>query len=322
MKHRIRVAALSCAIALGAVVSNVTAQAFPSSPIRLVAPSPPGGANDIVLRLIAQEITKDTGATIIIENKTGALGAVAAEAVKNSPANGYTVYVSSISIVQAPFLMKQLSFDPIADFEPIVRLALFNWVLVANPTLKLNSTRDLVNAAKAAPGKLNFGYGAAAALAATSMFNQAVGIDALAVGYKAQGQALLDVMAGRLSYMLVDVTGASPHIAAGKLTALAVPSEARVPILPNVPTMREAGYPGTEFVGWIGLSAPAKTPDTAVQWIAEKVTAVLKKPHVVERLNTLGITAAPQPPAAYGAFMKSELVAWQKRIVAAGIKPE
>lgn len=302
--------------------SPAQAQNFPAKPIKLVMPTPAGSSSDALARMLAEQLQKDTGATIVVENKPGALGTIAAEHVARSPADGYTLLVSSVSThAQVPHLMKKVPYDAMRDFEHVSRLAAFEWLIVADPA-KYNSLQDLIAAAKKAPGKLSFAYGTASSLAGVAEFNKVAGIEALGVAYKGQPLALTDVAGGRVDYMLVDVNVSAPMIAGGKLKPLAVAAPRRAPVLPNVPTMAEAGLPTFEFIGWVGLSAPAKTPPAAIHWISENVRTALAKPELSKRLTEAAITPAYMPTAEFRSYVETELGRWGRRVTAAGIQPE
>ncbi len=304
-----------------AVIAQTTA--YPNRPIRLITPTPAGTVSDVAIRVIAEEIQKDTGVVLVVENRAGALGVIGTEAVQHAAPEGYTFLASAISThAQAPYLIKNLRYDPVTDFEPVSRLILVQWALVVDPALKLKSYQDLVAAAKAKPKDLSFGYGTVSALASVSAFNNMFGIDALAIPYKGQSQALLEIAAGRTSYMLVDTNVSAALINDGKVQALAVASETRSPILPNVPTFKELGVNGVEFVGWLGLHAPAKTPRSARQWMSDQMQKALAKPAVADRLKALGVLPAHQNPDQFDRFVRAELDLWKKRISEAGIKPE
>lgn len=298
------------------------AQGFPSKPIRIVMPTPAGSSSDALARMLGEQVQKDTGTSIVVENRPGALGTIAAELVGRSPADGYTLHMSSVSThAQVPHLLKKVPYDANKDFEHVARLAVFEWLIVADPA-KYNSLNDLIAAARKAPGKLSFAYGTASSLAGVAEFNKLAGIDALGVAYKGQPLALTDVAGGRVDYMLVDVNVSAPMIAAGKLKPLAVAAPKRAPLLPNVPTMAESGVPAFEFIGWVGLSAPAGTPPATVKWIADHAKAALDKPELSKRLIDAAITPAFMPTEEFKKFVAGEVTRWGKRIDAAGILPE
>jgi tripartite-type tricarboxylate transporter receptor subunit TctC len=316
---RIIVAAAILAGAFSALAQST----YPNRPIRLVVPTPAGSVSDVAIRVIADDIQKETGAVFVVDNRAGGLGVIGTEAVQHAQPDGYTFLASAISThAQAPYLIKNLRYDPVRDFEPVSRLILVQWALVADPALKFKGYQDLVASAKARPKALAFGYGTVSALASVAAFNNQFGIDALPVPYKGQPLALMDIAAGRVSYMLVDTNVSAALINEGKVQALAIASESRSPLLPNVPTFKELGVNGVEFVGWLGLHAPARTPRPVRQWMSDQVQKALAKPAVVDRLKALGVLPGHQNPDQFDRFVRSELDLWQKRITDAGIKPE
>jgi Uncharacterized protein conserved in bacteria len=313
---------IALAAAAATLAAPVGAQSFPAKPIKIVMPTPAGSSSDALARMLGEQIQKDTGASVVVENRPGALGTIAADLVARSAPDGYTLHMSSVSTHgQVPHLLKKVPYDAIKDFEHVARLAVFEWLIVADPA-KYKSLQDLVAAAKKEPGKLTFAYGTASSLAGVAEFNKLAGIEALGVGYKGQPLALTDVAAGRVDYMLVDVNVSAPMIAGGRLKPLAVAAPKRAPLLPQVPTMAEAGMPAFEFIGWVGLSAPANTPPATVKWISDHVQAALAKPELYKRLTGAAITPAFMPTAEFKGFVASEVTRWGKRISEAGIQPE
>lgn len=314
-------------IAFAAVMASLLfnpawSQSFPSKPIRIVMPTPAGSSSDALARMLAEQLQKDTGATFLVENKPGALGTIAAEQVARSAPDGYTLLVSSVSThAQVPYLMKKVPYDPVRDFEQVSRLAAFEWLIVADPS-KYNTLQDLIAAAKKSPGKLSFAYGTASSLAGVAEFNKLAGIEALGVAYKGQPPALTDIAAGRVDYMLVDVNVSAPMIAGARLKPLAVAAPRRAPLLPTVPTMGEAGLPAFEFIGWVGLSAAAKTPPAVVQWLSDHVRVALANPELTKRMIDAAITPAYMPAPEFKAYVETEVARWGRRIPAAGIQPE
>ena len=303
--------------------SNASAQAFPTKTIKIISPTPVGSSSDMLARVLIDQIQKDSGTTWLVENHPGALGTIAADMVARAQPDGHTLHLSSVSThAQVPFLMKKVPYNVTKDFEHVARLAVFEWLIVANPGKGYDTIQDLVAAAKAAPGKLNFAYGTASSLAGMAEFNKLAGIDAVGVAYKGQPPALTDIAGGRIDYMLVDVNVSAALILSKKLKPLAVSSPKRAPLLPDVPTMPEAQFPGFEFIGWVGLSAPAKTPPTSVQWISEQVRRALANPEVIRRLTAAAITPAYMSTTDFNVFIEQELARWGIRIPAAGIQPE
>ena len=324
MKRMITILSATALATAGLMCSlPAAAQSFPAQPIKIVSPTPAGSSSDLLARVLADQIQKDTGSTWLVENRPGALGTIASEQVARATPDGYTLHLSSVSThAQVPYLMKNVPYNVTKDFEHVARLAVFEWLIVADPKKGYNTLQDLIATAKKSPGKLNFAYGTASSLAGMAEFNKLAGIEAVGVAYKGQPPALTDVAGGRIDYMLVDVNVSAPLIISGRLKALAVTSPKRAPTLPNIPTMAEAGMPNFEFIGWVGLSAPAKTPPSAVQWISQQARAALARPEVMKRLTDAAITPAYLPTADFKTFIDEELVRWGRRIPSAGILPE
>ncbi len=316
---------IAIAAAVATLAAPVSAQNFPSKPIKIVMPTPAGSSSDALARMLGEQLQRDAGVTVLVENRPGALGTIASEQVARSAPDGYTLHMSSVSThAQVPYLMKKVPYDALKDFEHVSRVAVFEWLIVADPSKGYHTVQDLIAAAKKAPGKLTFAYGTASSLAGVAEFNRLAGIEALGVAYKGQPPALADVAGGRIDYMLVDVNVSAPMIAAGKLKPLAVAAPERAPLLPNVPTIAQAepSLSSFEFIGWVGLSAPAKTPAATVRWISDRVGEALAKPELRKRLLEAAITPAYLGPDEFTGYVQAELGRWGKRIPAAGIQPE
>lgn len=311
-------------LALGSLLAfgEAGAQPYPSRPIRVVVPFPAGSSTDVLARMVADEVRGDSGATIVVENRAGAFGTVGAAHVARSAPDGYTFLLNSVSTVQSPFLVAQLPFDPIRDFSPVIRLSNFQWMIAASSATGVQDLRGLIAALRAAPGRMNFGYANAGSLAGLVEFNKLAGVEAVGVSYRGMPQAVTDMASGAISYMLVDVNVVAPVIRAGHVRGLAMTSGRRSELVPDVPTLEEAGFTGWGYSGWAGLTAPADTPREARAWLAERVAAVLTRPAVVQRLAAIGIDAAPLSLEDYGAFQEREHATWSQRIRAAGIRPE
>jgi tripartite-type tricarboxylate transporter receptor subunit TctC len=301
---------------------QASAQSFPSRPIRFVVPFPAGSSTDVLARMVAEELRTDSGATIVVENRAGAFGTVGAASVARAPADGYTLLINSVSTVQAPYLVAALGFDPIRDFAPVTRLATFQWMIAASSATGVQDLRGLIDALRAAPGRMNFGYANAGSLAGIVEFNKLAGVEAVGVSYRGMPQAVTDMASGAISYMLVDVNVVAPIIQTGRVRGLAMTSGRRSSLVPDVPTLEEAGFAGWGYSGWAGLTAPAGTPREARAWLAERIAAALNRPAVAQRLAAIGIDAAPLTLEEYGAFQASELQSWGTRIRDAGIRPE
>jgi tripartite-type tricarboxylate transporter receptor subunit TctC len=303
------------AILLGLPTWSV-AQEYPSKPIRIVVPTPPGGIADLLARQIGQKIGENTG---------GATGQVAAQFVAKSPPDGYTVFIGYHSThAMLQHLVAKLSYDPDKDFVPVIYLALAPNILVVNPSVPARSVQELVTYAKSNPGKLTFasqGVGSTGHLGG-EQFKQSAGIDISHVPYRGAAPALQDLIAGQVSMMFDVVPLSKEHVLAGKVRPLAVATKQRVPALPEVPTMAEAGLPAVEAGAWWGLLFPAGTPTQMVEWLNRETKRALSTPDVRARLEDQGMTLYLGTPAEFAAHIAAETKRWGEVISNAGIKPE
>jgi tripartite-type tricarboxylate transporter receptor subunit TctC len=302
------------------------AQGYPAKPVKIVVPYAPGGPNDIVARLLAEKLTASTGQTFLVENKPGGGSNIGAEAVAKSPPDGYTLLVAatSHSINMTLFPKENLKYDLLKDFSPVSLLMTGPLVLVTNPALPAKNVKEFVALAKARSGKMSFGSsgnGASTHLAG-EMLNAAAGIQTIHVPYKGSGPALTDLMGGQIDFMVDTMISAMPFVTSGKLRALATTGKTRSPVLPDVPTLAEQGYPGFEAVAWIGLLAPAKTPPEVIARLNTEVKKVLEQPEVRGRLSVQGFTAEWQKPEAFSAYMGREVQKWGAIVRGAKVKVE
>jgi len=299
------------------------AETFPSKTVKLVVPFPPGGPLDATGRAIAQKLTEAWGRSVIVENKPGAGGNIGADYVAKSPPDGYTVVMGALSTHAVnPSLYPKMPFDAQNDFAPITRVAITPNVLVVNPSLPVHSVKELIAYAKANPGKLSFGSGSigSAGHLAGELFKVDAGVDMVHVPYKGAAPAMQGLLAGDTQVMFDNLASAMSQVKAGKLRALAVTTAERSKLVPELPTMAEAGVPGFDISTWYGLLAPAATPpDVIAKWHAE-VTKILSAPEMRERLAAQGAEAAPDSPADFTEFIASELVKYAKIVKASGAK--
>lgn len=314
------------ALAASAVASAASpaalAQAYPAKPLTIVIGSTPGSATDGLTRAIGAEVTKATGQPVVVENRAGAFGGIAAQYVAKAPADGYTLFMTTNTTQSAnPHLLQKIGYDPIKDFEPVALLAKGYMALVVHPQVKASNVSELVALAKASPGKLNYGSGSSSARVATELFQQATGTQFNYVPYKANPPAVLDLVGGQIDLMIVDLTTSLPQVKAGKLRALGMSSPARSPLVPEVPAISES-LPGYEFGYWNALYAPAGTPTAVVQRIGELMRSALAAPAVKQVIEKTGQEASFLDAKALGAFQAQELERWGKIIRAANIQPE
>ena len=318
-------AAAAAALVAGLASLAHAQEAYPSKPIRIVVPYPPGGASDVTARLLAQKMTESWGQQVLADNRPGANGIVALEHVARSPADGYTLLMANLGPNAInPAVYAKLPYDAIKDFAPVTLTTLVPQVLVASPALEAKSIQDLVALARANPGKINYGTGGngSANHLAVELMAAMTGIRLTAVPYKGDAQAMTDAMSGQVSLTLPTVVAALPHIKSGKLRPLAVTTKQRVASLPDVPTMEEAGVPGYESVSWGGIMAPAGTPAPVVQKLHAELARILRLPDIQERMAGLGATVVAAGPAEFAAFLQAELRKWDGVAKRAAIKVE
>jgi tripartite-type tricarboxylate transporter receptor subunit TctC len=299
-------------------------QAYPTQPIRLIVPWPPGGGVDTSARIIAQPFGERLGQSIVIDNKPGAAGNIGTEQAARAKPDGYTLLMGSVSPNAInPHLYARLGFEPVKDFAPIALVASVPNILVVQPNAPFNSVQDLIAMAKANPGKLNYGSGGVGSSQhlATEMFKRATGVDIVHVPYKGTAPAELGLMSGDVT-LLLDTTACLPFIAGGKMKALAVASKVRNPALPNVPTLDELGIQGVYAGAWYGVMAPAGTPREIVARLNRELNAVLATPEMKKRMVEFGAEIGGGTPEAFGQFMASEVVRYADVVKLSGAKVE
>jgi tripartite-type tricarboxylate transporter receptor subunit TctC len=312
-------------IAVGAALFGTALRAdeFPSRPITFVSVFGPGSASDTICRIIADPLGAALKQPVIVEDRPGADGAVAAQYVQHAAPDGYTLMMATNSPLSAdPFLLRDVSYDPVKDFTPVTRVGSFTLALVVNPNLPFHSVKDLVAYAKANPGKLSFASGNTAGIVGGKTLAHWAGLDMLHVPYKSSPPAIEDVIAGRVSMMIVDFTVAMPHIASGQVRALAVTRLKRSPFFPDLPTLDEAGIEGFELDAWAGLVAPAGTPPAIVTKLNTALRPIIDSPDVQAKFKNVGFQGFSSSPADFGGFIKDQLGKWQKMIKDADIKSD
>jgi len=316
---------LICGAFVTTVLPGTAARAadWPTKPIRLLVGFAPGGGTDTTARAISQKLTASLGQQVIVDNRPGVSGNIAAEITANAPSDGYTVLLSTIGALAInPSLLKKMPFDPIKDLAPVTRAADSTNFLVVHPSVPAKSVKDLIALAKAKPLNCgSSGVGGAGHLA-LELFNLQAGTKIVHVPYKGGGPAIIDLLAGNIN--LIFATGASSinHVKAGKIRALGVTTAKRSALAPELPTIAEAGLPGFEANNWNGVVVPAKTPRAIINRLNKEFTAALSLPDIKEFLFNQGLDAAPGTPEEFAAYIKSETAKWAKVIKAAGIKVE
>ena len=323
--RRIR-SALCCTLAATAALfaaPQLSAQPYPSKPVKIVVAFAPGGGNDLIARFVAQRLSTALGQQFIIENKPGAGGSIGFEAGVRSQPDGYTLTLISPSYTTNPNLYK-LSFDPVADITPIVQISQEPLIVVVNPSLPAKNIQELIALTKAKPGTINFassGSGSVIHLAG-ELFAIKAGIKLTHVPYKGNGPALTDTLAGQTNLMLGTNSDVMPHVRAGRLRALAVTTTQRLPVELDIPTVAEAGVPGYEVIVWFGLIGPKGLPRPIVDRIHGEVMAWLKLPETGERLRAQGSSPAGGTPEQFLATIKRDIVLWREIVREAGLQPE
>jgi tripartite-type tricarboxylate transporter receptor subunit TctC len=312
----------TAAIAMLASFASV-ADTYPSRLITLIVPFAAGSGTDAVARVVAQELSQALNARVVVENKAGANGAIAATFVAKAPPDGYTLFMTTNTTHSAnPSLMKSIAYDPMKDFSPITRGGNLPFMLVVNPGLPANSVQELIAHAKANPGKLTYAYGNSTGIVAGESFKRAAGIDVPKIPYRSTPPAINDVIGGRVSFMFTDLATGLPQVKGGNLRALAVTTQERSAVVPELPSMKEAGLTDFDLTSWNGIFAPAGTPKEIVDKLNAELRAILAKPEVKARLAEMGFDAFSSTPEELEAFVKSELVKWTRLIKEAGIEPE
>lgn len=317
-------AALLLAASLGSAQAAQPARnAYPERPIRLLIAQAPGGNADIIARALAEALGERLGQTIVADNRPGASGIIATETAARATPDGYTLLLVPSSFGVNPAANRKLPYDQLRDLAPITLVASAPNVLVVGPALPIKSVADLVKAAKANPGKLT--YGSSGNLGsphlAGELFELMTGTDMVHVPYKGAATAMLDLMAGRISMSFASLPSAISHIRSGRLTAIAVTSEKRFPLTPELPTVAESGLPGFETTAWQGLIAPARTPPAIIRRLNSEAVHVLTQPAMRERIIQNGAVPIASTPEELWDFARKQIEKWGKVIKAAGITP-
>jgi tripartite-type tricarboxylate transporter receptor subunit TctC len=303
---------------------QVLAQAWPSKPVKLVVPYPPGGPTDIVARVVAERLTAQTGQSFIVDNRAGAGGNLGADIVAKAPADGYTLLVATTAHAINKSLFKNLNYDVQRDFTPVSLLTQGPLVLVVNPAFPAKNVGELIALAKARPGSVSFassGNGQSTHLAA-ELFASMAGAPMMHVPYKGSAPALNDLIAGQVPLMFDTMLSAMPHVKSGRLRALAITGAERSPAAPDLPTVAESGLPGYQAYAWNGLLAPAGTPPAVVNRLSEELKTALTQPAVQEKFSAQGFAATWTAPAQTATFLETEIEKWGRIVQQSGAKVE
>lgn len=316
---------LALLAALFTLAAGAATAAYPEKPIRLIVPFPPGGGTDATARIVGEAMTGSLGQQIVVENKPGAGGNIALEAVAKAPPDGYTLLFGfSTTLTVNPSLYKSMPADVEKDLVPISTLVSAQYMVLVNPSVGVNSVAELVAKAKAEPGKLNYasgGKGTPLHLGAELLKSRA-GIDMVHIAYRGGGAASKSVMANETQVLFGSFASSLPKVKDGKLKALAVTGPKRAPALPDVPTMEEAGYPGFLVTSWSGVLAPAGTPKPVLDKLHAAITAALAMDSVKKKLEAVGQQVEGSSPEEFAALIKKDTARWRKVLQDAGIKPE
>lgn len=298
--------------------------AWPSRLIRLVVPFPPGGANDVIGRVMADKFAKALDTTVIVENKPGAGGTIGAASVAKAEPDGYTIMIGYIgNLGYAPSIYASLPYDPLASFTPISLIAKVPNILVVNPALPIRSVKELIEYARANPGKMNYSSGGNGTAAHIGMayLCHAAGMQMAHVPYRGTAPSITDLISGQVQVTMTGWPGAGPFVKSGQLRAIGVSSSERVPYAPEIPTIAEAGVPGFEAVQWYGIVAPPGLPAAIATRFNTEIVAMLGSPDLAKYLANEGALPMSSSPEQFRAFIASEIERWRKVIAAAGIKP-
>ena len=311
--------------ALFALTAETQAQDYPTRPLRLIVPWPPGGGVDIAARTLGPRLAEHLAQSVVVDNRAGAAGMIGSGLAARAPADGYTILLGAAgpnAIV--PTLNPKAPYDALKDFAEVSHFANTIYVMVVNPSLPADSIKQLVALAKAKPAQLTIGASGTATPAHISgeLFRVAAGITLTPVFYKGAAGAVIDVLGGQISMTIETISPALPHVRAGKLRALGVTSSRRSAQLPDVPTIAESGYPGFEVINWYGVLAPAGTPRPVITRLNSEITRIVKTPDTRDRLISYGLDVVTSSPEEYTAFRKADLSKWAKIVKDINLKYE
>ena len=314
---------LAAALLAALVPVVAAAQGFPQKAIRFVVPFPPGGATDALARILGERMSDAWGQPVVIDNRAGAGGNIAAEFVAKSPADGYTIIIVGLSHAANLTLYSKLPYHPVRDFAPVTQAVAMDMFLVAHPSLPVKSVRELIAFAKARPGALNYASGGNGSTPhmAMELFKSLAHVDIVHVPYKGT-LSVVGLLGGETALLFENLVSVGAHVQSGKLRALAVGAAKRSNAMPELPTVAESGVPGYEMTAWFGVLAPAATPQPVVASLYREMAGTLKQSDVRERFGKLGADAVGSTPEEFGALIKAEIAKWATVIKAAGLKAD
>jgi len=306
-----------------ALLSSAAPAQYPSKPVRIVIHFPAGGATDLVTRVLAQALTESMGQPFVVENRTGADGAIAAAAVMQAPPDGYTLFVATnTAMLQVPLLQKKPPYDPVSAFTPVSLVGRYTFLLVVTPSLRVNSFQEFIQYARANPGKINFATYSGGSQLSYAQIVKSANVDMLRVPYKGEVPSVADILGGNIHAVFATPTSSLAHIKDGRLKVLATTLPQRWPLLPEVPTTIEAGMPPINVEFFAGLWGPAKMPADIAQRLSKELNAIIARPQIREQIDRHGFALAGSTPAELDAFIKRQLDAWGRGFREAGINPE
>ena len=320
MKQIVRLVVALCFVAVPGIVA---AQVWPSAPVRMLIPFAAGSATDVYARLVAKHLSDAFGQQFIVEPKPGANGSIAAQQVAKSKPDGLTLFFTTNTTHAAnPSLMKQMTYDPVKDFEPVTKIGGIAFFMAVSAASPYKSVAEIVEAAKTQPGKIAYASGNSVGILSGATLQKMTGTQMTHVPYKSTPQGLVDVIGGQVTFLFVDLSVSRPHTQSGRAKLLAVATLNRSPLAPEIPSMDELGYKGFDIPAWFGLFAAAGTPrDTVIRLNAEMVK-IMARPDVKQTLASMGIDAYTSTPEELGDYVKSEIQKWARLVKDAGIQPE
>jgi tripartite-type tricarboxylate transporter receptor subunit TctC len=311
-----------CGLLIAAFSSLVLAQ-YPSKPIRVVVPFPAGSATDTITRVLSHSVSQSLGQTLVVENKAGADGAIAAAEVAKAVPDGYTLLMATNSPMSAvPAMKKSPPYDPVADFTPITDIGRYTFFIVVHPSVPAKTLAELIDYARANPGKLNYATGNTTGIVSSAYFASLAKIELVHVPYKGEPQALTDLVAGRVQMMFCSSGTSMPQIREGKLRALVTTLGKRSHLAPEVPTIGEAGMPQFSITSWAGLFGPAKMPREVVERLNKEFAAAMTRADVQAAMEKQAFALTPSSPEKLAAFVKEQMESYRRILRAAGVEPE
>jgi tripartite-type tricarboxylate transporter receptor subunit TctC len=296
---------------------------YPNKPIRMIVPFPPGGVTDIVARTVSVKLSAELGQPIVVENRAGASGAIGAELGARAAPDGYTLVMGNISTLGInPITFAKLGYDPVTSFDPISLVAVQPLLITVHPGVAAKNLAELVQLAKSQPGQLNYGTAGSSIHLAVEQFNSLAGIRMNHIAYKGSAPAITDLVGGQIQVLFDPFSSIYPLVAAGKIRALAVTTEKRAAAAPQLPTVAEQGYAGFDVSSWQGIVVPAGTPKPVIQRLYRGLVTVMASPEVKDKFAQYSAVATASTPEQFAAYIKEELIRWQKVAQQAGVKPE